>query len=392
MRRFPCSVGTARPSSFARESRWHVRESAEPRLQCRLVLPTQVMLALMSGLACQFSLTLSETIQMTRTSAFLQLLITAAFVLATTCGPTLAQGNGTQAKGKTRQQVADGKARKPAGKKKKNPRPFQWVNKAAKYPVRVRPETFRSPSMNIDVGYCIYLPAAYESEKEKRFPVVYYLHGGRPGSETKSIALVPMIDKAIESNRVPPMIYVFVNGGPVSHYNMRKMKHGMGADVFIKELIPHIDSTYRTIASRSGRGLEGFSQGGRGTARLMFRHSNLFCSAAAGGGGHATEKRISENEGYENDHLRFDIGDNTWDLAREYAKRKNDGLKVMIYVGTKGFNYENNLQYMQHLKSLDIPFEKIIVPDAPHSARLIYQKQGNSIMSFHARNFGLLKE
>ena len=39
----------------------------------------------------------------------------------------------------------------------------------------------------------------------------------------------------------------------------------MGCDVFIDELIPHIDATYRTVAERGGRGLEGFSQGGRGT-------------------------------------------------------------------------------------------------------------------------------
>ena len=38
-------------------------------------------------------------------------------------------------------------------------------------------------------------------------------------------------------------------------------EQGMGCDVFINELIPHIDSTYRTIAERSGRGIEGFSQG-----------------------------------------------------------------------------------------------------------------------------------
>ena len=40
-------------------------------------------------------------------------------------------------------------------------------------------------------------------------------------------------------------------------------QQGMGCDVFINELIPHIDSTYRTIADRSGRGIEGFSQGAR---------------------------------------------------------------------------------------------------------------------------------
>ncbi len=320
-------------------------------------------------------------------------IIVAAVLVSVPSSPKLlmAQGSGrSKPESKQSNRSAQGQASRKRAKKK--PRPFRWVNPLQNAPARVRHSTFKSPSMKIDVGYCIYLPSAYDSQRAMRFPVVYYLHGGRPGSEAKSVALATMIDKAIEAERVPPMIYVFVNGGPVSHYNMRKIENGMGADVFIKELIPHVDSTYRTIAKRSGRGLEGFSQGGRGTARLMFRHPNLFCSAAAGGGGHATEKRISENEGYESEQLRFDIGDNTWDLARKYAKTKEDGLSVMIYVGTKGFNYENNLQYMKHLKSLKIPFEQIIVPDAPHSGKIIYQKQGDAIMRFHARNFGLLSE
>jgi endo-1,4-beta-xylanase len=145
--------------------------------------------------------------------------------------------------------------------------------------------------MNIPVGYCIYLPPGYASQKssDRRYPVVYYLHGGRPGSETKSVRLSPVIDKAIRGGQVAPMIYVFVNGGEVSHYNYPE-KNSLGEDVFVKELIPHVDATYRTLASRGGRGLEGFSQGGRGTTRIMFKHPQLFGSAAPGGAGHATEK------------------------------------------------------------------------------------------------------
>ena len=143
-------------------------------------------------------------------------------------------------------------------------------------------------------GGLLHLSAgAVSGEQKKRFPVVYYLHGGRPGSEIKSVKLVPWIHEAMKAGKVAPALYVFVNGGPVSHYNMGK-KGQMGEDVFIKELIPHVDATYRTIPGREGRGLEGFSQGGRGTARIMFRHPHLFVSAAPGGGGHATERRISE--------------------------------------------------------------------------------------------------
>ena len=168
---------------------------------------------------------------------------------------------------------------------------FQWVNPLKSRLAGVQHATFNRPSMNLDVGYCIYLPSEYSKPEsaDRRFPVVYYLHGGRPGSETKSVKLASQIHQYIEAGDAVAMIYVFVNGGPVSHYNMPEQPNAMGEDVFVKELIPHIDATYRTIASREGRGLEGFSQGGRGTTRIMFRYPELFGSAAPGGAGHKTD-------------------------------------------------------------------------------------------------------
>jgi len=271
----------------------------------------------------------------------------------------------------------------------KKARPFAWVNPlpAARATVGLSHHTFRSPSMDVDVGYCIYLPPSYEHDANRRYPVVYYLHGGRPGSELKAINLVTYIDNAIRAKTIPDTIYVFVNGGPVSHYNVPQRDNARGEDVFINELIPHIDTSYRTIANRSGRGLEGFSQGGRGTMRISLKHPQLFCSAAAGGGGYATEKRISEEGGRESDQLVFAEGDNTWDLARAYVAEHKAPYKLLIFVGTKGFNYENNLEFMGFLDSLGIPFDTLIVKDAPHSARDIYEKQGDTILTFHAANF-----
>ena len=266
---------------------------------------------------------------------------------------------------------------------------FKWVNRPKSLPTGVTHAVFKSPSMGLHVGYCIYLPPQYQqaNHANQRYPVVYYLHGGRPGSETKSISLAKYIHAHIEAGDVPPMIYVFVNGGPVSHYNLPDRTNAMGADVFIKELIPHVDATYRTIANRQGRAIEGFSQGGRGTTRLMFRYPELFCSASPGGAGQATELRISQENGRENEGLVFTPGDNTYDLARAYVKKQSPKLRILIHVGTKGFNYENNLEYMKFLKSLNIPFERLIIEGAPHSAQLIYEKRGLEIMKFHAANF-----
>ena len=272
---------------------------------------------------------------------------------------------------------------------------FKWVNplpKGMKLPPGVKHGTFKSPSMKIPVGYVIYLPPGYESSSEQ-YPVVYYLHGGRPGGETKTIGLTNFVHAAISEGKVAPAIYVYVNGGRVSHYNMPHMD-SMGEDVFVKELIPHIDATYRTIAERRGRAIEGFSQGGRGTTRIMFKYPELFISAAPGGPGYATEKKVSQNRGVEisgegDKKIRLDFapGADTFTRAREYAANPYPKLNIMIWVGTKGFNYEATLEYLGFLYGLGIDAERLIVPDVPHSAIGNYEKRGLELMQFHAQNF-----
>lgn len=288
---------------------------------------------------------------------------------------------------------AKAKAEK-ASKKKKASTEFHWVNEfpASRFPL-LKHGTFHSQTNDCEVGYYIYLPPGYDQpgNARKHYPVVYYLHGGRPGGEYKSAKMADFYDAAMRAGRVPPMIYVFVNGGKVSHYDYPQYK-SYGETAFVKELIPHIDAAYRTIARREGRGLEGFSQGGRGTARIMFKFPELFCSAAPMGGGHAHEKYISEHNGMEEGGLQFEPKNNSYDLADAYVpKMKQWPLHILVAYGHKDFNYEGNEDWTAHLKSLGIPYEKIIAGDAPHSAQIVYQNIGDAAMLFHARNFKLIE-
>jgi len=262
----------------------------------------------------------------------------------------------------------------------------EWAKKAL--PEGVKHATFKSTSMGIDVGYYIYLPPGYEAGRE-RYPVVYHLHGGRPGAENKSVRLASYVDAAIKKGTIKPTIYVFPNGGPVSWYDMPEMKHGLGESVFVKELVPHIDATYRTWGTREGRALEGYSQGGRGTTRIMFKHPELFLSVAPGGSGYGPEKHIQENEGYESEKLRFlPVGYNTWDLAKAYAQRKEaPQMNILVWDGTKCFNYEFNVKYSAYLKELGIEHEFLAIPEVPHTATGSYDVKGDDIMRHHQNTF-----
>ena len=273
---------------------------------------------------------------------------------------------------------------------------FRWVNP---FPEDFEPllglyhKTFLSPSMQKEVGYAIYLPPHYLEDDNRFFPVVYYLHGGRPGNETRSTYIVNSLHEAMSSGATPSVIYIFVNGGEISHWNYPPLA-SMGEDVFVKELIPYTDSNYRTVADRSGRAIQGFSQGGRGATRIAFKYPDLFSSVVAGGGAYQVERQIAENNGIEYDtrrrnpqRLDFGIGNDAYSLAQSYAVSNSDNLEIAFWGGTEGFNYEGILVYMEYLDSLDVGYQSYFVGGIGHNAMQLYQAIGLDLMNFHANVF-----
>ena len=76
----------------------------------------------------------------------------------------------------------------------------QWLNEIPErlsYPGLVHRGFYSEANKDL-VGYCVYLPPGYDDPEnsERRYPVVYMLHGGRPGSELKLVRM----SKAIPSH------------------------------------------------------------------------------------------------------------------------------------------------------------------------------------------------
>ena len=244
---------------------------------------------------------------------------------------------------------------------------FKWSNEA---PEQMHPSlihmTFPSEANHTDVGFYMRLPRGYDApeNRNKRYPVIYYLHGGRPGSEVKSRSGFQNMMPMLKSEEYPPLFMIGVNGGKLSHYQFNEYK-GVSA---LMELIRFMDDNYRTIADRNGRIVMGSSQGGRGTARYIFKYPELFKTAVANAGGFQHEKRINENDGVESDYLTIpNWKNNVFNNATEYAAKKNaPKVNLMVVIGNKDDNYVGNLEYSIHLKNLGIKHELIVVPGAGH--------------------------
>jgi endo-1,4-beta-xylanase len=155
--------------------------------------------------------------------------------------------------------------------------PMEWLDPDHSEPAHTHYRTFHSRTINGDASYLIYLPPDYDRDSDTRYPVLYELHssGGTPAREARSAT--PMFDRAIRTGKIPPMIIVYPNGlRGATMYSDTKDGEFPVESVIIKDLIPHIDATYRTIAARAGRALDGFSMGGFGAAHLGLKYPELF--------------------------------------------------------------------------------------------------------------------
>lgn len=138
-----------------------------------------------------------------------------------------------------------------------------------------------SSLLNRTVKYSIYLPPDYYTSN-RRYPVVYLLHG-LGDNETSWIQFGEadrIADAGIRSGEYPPMIIVMPDAGATFYINDYQSKVRY-EDMFVQELIPHIDSLFRTRSQREYRAVSGLSMGGYGSLVLSMHHPELFSACAA---------------------------------------------------------------------------------------------------------------
>jgi enterochelin esterase-like enzyme/dienelactone hydrolase len=178
------------------------------------------------------------------------------------------------------QQDAGGKERPAPGPKKPTLDQYgslDWVDPDRTAPPGTTYQTFHSKIIDADVSYLIYLPPGYEKEPTFRYPVLYRLHASGGTPQRDAAGIVRRFDTAIRAGRVPPLIIVFPNGlrGATMYCDSRDGKYPVES-VLVKDLVPHIDGAFRTVAGRHGRALDGFSMGGFGAAHLGFKYPEMF--------------------------------------------------------------------------------------------------------------------
>ncbi|HSF90345.1 MAG TPA: alpha/beta hydrolase-fold protein [Saprospiraceae bacterium] len=136
--------------------------------------------------------------------------------------------------------------------------------------------SMQSAILGQEVKYSIVLPADYFKTK-KKYPVVYLLHGlGDDESSWLEYGRIAQItDKEIGDKEITSMIFVMPQGFR-NYYVNDFAGNFLYEDMFIQELVPFIDNTYRTIQDNTHRAVMGYSMGGFGALMLPARHPDVF--------------------------------------------------------------------------------------------------------------------
>ena len=274
--------------------------------------------------------------------------------------------------------------------------PLQWVTPRVEGS-GLSFHTFRSPAAGAEVSFHIYAPPAYAADPDRRFPVVYWLHGSGGGVSGIS-RLSSLVDEAVATGRVQPFLLVFVNGLRMGMYVDWANGRAPLETVIVQELRPHVDANWRTIATREGRLLDGFSMGGYGAGRFGFRYPELFRSVSMMGAGPMQEtlERTPRASRVQAEDLLRDVYGGGQDRFRavspgRYAEQNAATLardsRLRLVIGDRDETLENNRDFHEHLTRLGIPHDWIVLPGVGHDPMGVLTALGDRHWAFYRDAF-----
>jgi enterochelin esterase family protein len=206
---------------------------------------------------------------------------------------------------------------------------------------------YRSIALGLDRRMYVYLPPEYDRDSTRRFPVLYLRHGNFELESTWSQAgrAGMILDNLLAQHRAVPMIIVMPNGYP--------SVTGSGSDdiaiekvgrELLSDIIPFVDSHYRTSSTPRNRALAGLSMGANQAFVMGLKHPNVFASVGA-----FSSRRIGA--------LDYNIEDDFPGFLSD-TKRTNANLDLLfLSCGTEDPRYPGYVKLVNTLRQHGIAVE-----------------------------------
>ena len=141
--------------------------------------------------------------------------------------------------------------------------------------------TVKSTVLSRAVRYCAFLPASFDADKTRLYPVLYYLHGlGDNEQSLLNLGGWDLLEELRRSGKIGDFVVLAPSGGHTFFINSGDGKIRY-EDFLTKEFMPQMEKKYRVDGTRARRGITGISMGGFGALRLAFKYPQQFAAVSA---------------------------------------------------------------------------------------------------------------
>lgn len=203
---------------------------------------------------------------------------------------------------------------------------------------RVQQILFPSESTNTSRRAFVYTPPGYEKEQSRRYPVLYLQHGwGEDETAWSNQGRANLImDNLIAEKKIKPFIIVMTYG------MTNEIRRGAGGlrnfditpfqTVLVDELIPYVDTHFRTLANQANRAMAGLSMGGMETKMITMNKPEVFSHYALLSGGTYAPEDIKDKSKVKLIFLSSGSKERPERVINATAALKDAGFNAVSYV------------------------------------------------------------
>lgn len=145
-------------------------------------------------------------------------------------------------------------------------------------------QSFKSIAMGEVRQYGLILPPGYNQHLNKRYPVIFLLHGGHDDARAwaNKIGIIPVLHDLYNSGKLPPSIVITPDGNdkrgssPLFDPDYYDGPNGNVGTLIGSELVGVVKSRYRTLNEPQFWAMGGLSSGGWGALNIGLRHLDNF--------------------------------------------------------------------------------------------------------------------
>lgn len=221
---------------------------------------------------------------------------------------------------------------------------------------------YPSPTLGMEQRrLTVYTPAGYEDHPKRRYPVLYLLHGsgGDENAWSELGRAIQILDNLIAQGKAKPMIVVMPNGNGAQQSMPGTYANSMYQPSFINskttdggiettlahDVLPWVDSHFRTFADRNHRAIAGLSMGGFHSYYTSMNFPELFSYVGLFSAALNEDRKQAVSEIY-------------MDVDNKLKNQMSSKPKLyFIAIGKDDFLYKENVTLRQNLDKMGAKYE-----------------------------------